>query len=234
MSNRSRVDSGGSLTLFPRSLAASPVLLLVPSHQLVSCPSTPSPSNPQTCEFIEEEESHLREELLAHPLGIYNEITATAGTHTAQHGRWRLVHGDWSILCACGLAATRRPTAWMPSPASPTPLPLCNLFVCAEAKGVVNNRLQNIVITMDKIKRVLQAPNQVGWAGAFSADEGGCMRVWASLWAGVNQHRLCARPSSWTWAFLRCAALLSFNCRCRAWPAVLFAAARAVPAAAGR
>ena len=34
---------------------------------------------PQTCEFIEEEESHLREELLAHPLGIYNEITATAG-----------------------------------------------------------------------------------------------------------------------------------------------------------
>ncbi|PRW58999.1 putative histone-lysine N-methyltransferase ATXR3 isoform X1 [Chlorella sorokiniana] len=60
-----------------------------------------------TCEFIEEEESHLREELLAHPLGIYNEITATA-----------------------------------------------------EAKGVVNNRLQNIVITLDKIKRVLQAPNQ--------------------------------------------------------------------------
>lgn len=33
----------------------------------------------QICEFVEEEEAHLKEELLAHPQGIYNEATATAG-----------------------------------------------------------------------------------------------------------------------------------------------------------
>ncbi|EFN57451.1 hypothetical protein CHLNCDRAFT_142939 [Chlorella variabilis] len=59
------------------------------------------------CEYIEEEEAHLKEDLLGHPLGIYNEASATA-----------------------------------------------------EAKGVVINRLQNVVITLDKVKMVLQAPNQ--------------------------------------------------------------------------
>lgn len=33
----------------------------------------------QVCEYIEEEESHLKEDLLAHPLGIYNETSATIG-----------------------------------------------------------------------------------------------------------------------------------------------------------
>jgi len=28
---------------------------------------------------VEEEEAHLKEDLLNHPLGIYNEVTATAG-----------------------------------------------------------------------------------------------------------------------------------------------------------
>ena len=43
-------------------------------------PSTlPHNARMQTCEYIEEEEAHLKEDLLAHPLGIYNEATATAG-----------------------------------------------------------------------------------------------------------------------------------------------------------
>ncbi|KAL4859889.1 Histone-lysine N-methyltransferase [Chlorella vulgaris] len=58
------------------------------------------------CGYIEEEEAHLKEDLLAHPLGIYNEASATI-----------------------------------------------------EAKGVVINRLQNVVITLDKVKMVL-AHNQ--------------------------------------------------------------------------
>lgn len=37
--------------------------------------------------------------------------------------------------------------------------------LCAEAKGVVANRLQNVVITLDKVKMVLRAPNQVGAGG---------------------------------------------------------------------
>lgn len=67
------------------------------------------------CEFIEEEEAHLKEDLLSHPQGIYNEVTATA-----------------------------------------------------EAKGVVANRLQNVVITLDKVKMVLRAPNQA---------QGPCLRL---------------------------------------------------------
>ncbi|KAL4445829.1 hypothetical protein ABPG77_009028 [Micractinium sp. CCAP 211/92] len=67
------------------------------------------------CEFIEEEEAHLKEDLLNHPQGIYNEVTATA-----------------------------------------------------EAKGVVANRLQNVVITLDKVKMVLRAPNQA---------QGPCLRL---------------------------------------------------------
>ena len=31
---------------------------------------------------------------------------------------------------------------------------------------MVNNRMQNVVITLDKVKMVLQAPKQVGWTGA--------------------------------------------------------------------
>lgn len=51
------------------------------------CPNlTHPPTHPfscQTCEFVEEEEAHLKEDLLAHPLGIYNELTATAGERVA-------------------------------------------------------------------------------------------------------------------------------------------------------
>ncbi len=35
----------------------------------------------QACEFIEEEEASLQRELLAHPLGIYNEASAAVGKH---------------------------------------------------------------------------------------------------------------------------------------------------------
>lgn len=63
------------------------------SHPLF--PSYPAALPPQTCEFIEEEESHLREELLAHPLGIYNEITATAGAHTWLGGAVYCSGGRW-------------------------------------------------------------------------------------------------------------------------------------------
>ena len=47
-------------------------------------------------------------------------------------------------------------------------MPAC---LCAEAKGVASNRLQNVVITLDKVKMVLQQPGQVGGSGRGARGE---------------------------------------------------------------
>jgi hypothetical protein len=98
------------------------------------------PANVQICGYIEEEEAHLKEDLLAHPLGIYNEASATIGS-------CYVVHRCQIASCSLNLVT-----------AALSVMSASNL--CAEAKGVVINRLQNVVITLDKVKMVL-AHNQV-------------------------------------------------------------------------
>lgn len=84
-----------------------------------------------------------------------------------------------------------------PPPASPPPA------ATAEAKGVVTNRLQNIVISLDKIKRVLQAPNQVCHRGgggggqvvpALAGHHGQLWRCRAPGLGAVREARVC-RPA---------------------------------------
>jgi hypothetical protein len=47
---------------------------------------------------------------------------------------------------------------------------LAALLPCAEAKGVVSNRLQNVVITLDKVKMVLAGDKQVCGGAWFVCD----------------------------------------------------------------
>ena len=59
------------------------------------------------------------------------------------------MRGGWILTCL-----------GVPLPASsPTAHPVTCATI-AEAKGVTANRLQNIVITLDKVKRVLEAAEQ--------------------------------------------------------------------------
>lgn len=106
------------------------------------------------CEYIEEEEAHLKEDLLAHPLGIYNQASATAGGWVGGP----LVEGVQQN-CSAAERLPRGPTHPLTHPAE-----RCRIAPsspCAEAKGVVSNRLQNVVITLDKVKMVLAADKQV-------------------------------------------------------------------------
>lgn len=57
------------------------------------------------------------------------------------------------------VVAAQLPLRHSSTAAPPTDTASCSS--CAEAKGVVANRLQNVVITLDKVKMVLQAPKQV-------------------------------------------------------------------------
>ena len=114
------------------------------------------------CEFIEEEEAHLRAELLAQ--GTYNEATATVGERRCCRCRspalCLLLGRD--RLADLGGVACRGGQGPPPCRAS---IKACRFLgtslVPAEAKGVVASRLQNVVITLDKVKMVLRAPGQV-------------------------------------------------------------------------
>ena len=116
----------------------------------------------QVCEFIEEEEAHLRAELLAQ--GTYNEATATVGERRCCRCRspalCLLLGRD--RLADLGGVACRGGQGPPPCRAS---IKACRFLgtslVPAEAKGVVASRLQNVVITLDKVKMVLRAPGQV-------------------------------------------------------------------------
>lgn len=102
----------------------------------------------QILEYIEEEEAHLKEDLLAHPLAIYTEASASAGMCKSVMG-----HKHSDVVIASTLLSQS----------------LHCLLICAEARGVVINRLQNVVITLDKVKMVLRGPNQVGSVWLHSA-----------------------------------------------------------------
>lgn len=120
---------------------------------------------------MEEEEAHLREDLLAHESGIYNEQTATAGASR------RAPRSCWDCMPA---AACRPGTLWSPARRhrdhdqprariSCPPAPRARPPLRAEAKGVVASRLQNVVITLDKCKRFLAEPAQVVGRGRVAS-----------------------------------------------------------------
>ena len=128
------------------------------------------PRRRQVCEYLEVEEACLKQELLHDPRGFYTDSSAAAG---APWGTWRGTMkrggGFAPLKCRSGCSSaaqffcTRRAHDWelllQPTHArarlSAAPAPPALPRLPAEAKGVISSRLQNVVITLDKVKMVL-------------------------------------------------------------------------------